>query len=806
MDQRAGPATEQKHTPIAPGLTVLGKDCGAGNTPNKPKGKEWAKKDHTWKSGNPVNFDTNRPKAILSGNSPTFYVGGKTQITALPEELEKLLREVEQVRIQCEPTLRRATMKATLRQWRTWELHKKRVDNVKQVAVRGENFQQVTEGKQAGTTAREQVGARTGAIVYHPDKSDRGINGCHQSRPETLRRSDLAGPRAVKKAPTQRIPQEIPNFNSSSEGERPVNENESASDEVRLQSEAYKRFKKPFGVVLVKYNDLSIAFKKAIKECSRCGFILRHMLLEIEVMKAEYNEYAHQFRSIANLRRFSGAMSGREGSHAASILRRRRVRHYRLTEPFMEQLGYARVTQVAFSIVETGRLLNGLNPIFAHRDVTFAQNMVAITKMGRELVTDIEEQALSKSSDIEKELGRVMGPYRTIWKRSMSLDWELIKILQYLARLGMKGYWWNGKKGNTSESAVQSHRNFRNLSSNFHMGVQSLHQTLDEAELEIGEELVERHVSNRALRHDPLSSTGDFQSTTSRSSHHSHPQTLNIHATATLNTAWAEDISTVRLSLHPSQSHTFDPAKQRSVSSDVENQNLVDAEAIAPITNCAGTAGLFQISEGLERQAALAASPSGNIYWQYTLYQGPDGENVKVHYCKNKEASDRIAQLFLDKPVIGFDIEWKAQASAAEGTKKNVSLIQLASEERIALFHIARFGKDSSMEDLVPPTLKKIMETPEITKVGVAVKADCTRLRKFMGIDSRGLLELSHLYKLVKFSSGDVKKINKSLVSLAQQVEEHLLLPMWKGEVRSSDWSEELNFQQIQCKSLRGLA
>jgi hypothetical protein len=52
---------------------------------------------------------------------------------------------------------------------------------------------------------------------------------------------------------------------------------------------------------------------------------------------------------------------------------------------------------------------------------------------------------------------------------------------------------------------------------------------------------------------------------------------------------------------------------------------------------------------------------------------------------QSKEASERIAKLFLDKPVIGFDIEWKPQASALEGTKKNVSLIQLASEERIAL-------------------------------------------------------------------------------------------------------------------------
>ena len=149
---------------------------------------------------------------------------------------------------------------------------------------------------------------------------------------------------------------------------------------------------------------------------------------------------------------------------------------------------------------------------------------------------------------------------------------------------------------------------------------------------------------------------------------------------------------------------------------------------------------------------------------------------------------------------MGFDIEWKPQALATEGVKKNVALIQLASEERIALFHIARYWEDEKSDDLLVPTLKKIMESTTITKVGVSIKADCTRLRKFMGIDSRGLFELSHLYKLVKFSLENVKMINKKLVSLSRQVEEHLQLPLWKGEVRSSDWSQELNYEQIYCE------
>jgi hypothetical protein len=154
----------------------------------------------------------------------------------------------------------------------------------------------------------------------------------------------------------------------------------------------------------------------------------------------------------------------------------------------------------------------------------------------------------------------------------------------------------------------------------------------------------------------------------------------------------------------------------------------------------------------------------------------------------------------MNEKVIGFDIEWKSeQISKSKGPKKNVSLIQVACEDRIALFHLALYPKGDTIDELVSPNLKKILEDPEITKVGVAIKSDCTRVRKHLGIDTRGIFELSHLNKLVKFSkSRDYSKINKSLVSLAKQVQEHLHLPMNKvTDVRSSDWSRPLDLTQL---------
>lgn len=211
----------------------------------------------------------------------------------------------------------------------------------------------------------------------------------------------------------------------------------------------------------------------------------------------------------------------------------------------------------------------------------------------------------------------------------------------------------------------------------------------------------------------------------------------------------------------------------------------------------------FQISPELLEVAKNAEPESRESYWSHTLYRRPAKpgakvaeERVIVHYCKSKETTERVAKYFTEDKVIGFDIEWSVPLRP--GPKNNVSLIQIANEERIALFHVALFPKNG-IENLVAPTLKKIMEDPNITKVGVAIRGDCTRLRKHLEIDSKGMFELSHLYKLVRYSqSGETSLINKRLVSLATQVEEHLNLPIYKGEeVRSSDWSQPLNMDQI---------
>ncbi|KAK4238706.1 ribonuclease H-like domain-containing protein [Achaetomium macrosporum] len=211
----------------------------------------------------------------------------------------------------------------------------------------------------------------------------------------------------------------------------------------------------------------------------------------------------------------------------------------------------------------------------------------------------------------------------------------------------------------------------------------------------------------------------------------------------------------------------------------------------------------FKIPEQAFQAARQAAEETPESFWSYQMYRGPgkDGAldaKVKVHYCTSLHTTERVLQqYFMDEKILGFDLEWMVNATKNSGARKNVSLVQLATPSRIGLFHIAAYPKKAV--DLVAPSLKKIMEDPEITKVGVCIKGDCTRLSEFLGIKTRGQFELSHLYKLVKYSrSGEYGLINKRTVSLATQVQDCLGLPIFKGnDVRAGNWFEPLHMEQV---------
>ncbi|KAL2760811.1 hypothetical protein ACRALDRAFT_1078622 [Sodiomyces alcalophilus JCM 7366] len=267
------------------------------------------------------------------------------------------------------------------------------------------------------------------------------------------------------------------------------------------------------------------------------------------------------------------------------------------------------------------------------------------------------------------------------------------------------------------------------------------------------------------------------------------------------------DVETASFTTAPEYNdETLPPSGQPQVDRDIQTLSDESTATNEPkdktIFDCPPVTSLeFSIPEEVFEKAKNAQEGSMESFWSYTLYQNHKSEvedrGVKVHYCKSRDTMERVCKYFVDEKVIGFDLEWQPEANRFSGPRRNVSLIQMASPSRIALFHVALFPKTDT--ELVSATFRQIMEDPDVSKVGVAIKGDGTRLRNYLGVAVRGLFELSHLYKLVKYSaSGDVHLIDKKGVSLARQVQECLGLPMFKGQdVRSSNWAQPLNMAQI---------
>lgn len=140
-------------------------------------------------------------------------------------------------------------------------------------------------------------------------------------------------------------------------------------------------------------------------------------------------------------------------------------------------------------------------------------------------------------------------------------------------------------------------------------------------------------------------------------------------------------------------------------------------------------------------------------------------------------------------------MEWPCFPGQNPPLQRRIGLIQIASEDKIALIHIGLHAGKTT-DEIIAPSLRNLIESPKIAKTGVGILgADFARLRRFFGLKPQGAFELSHLDRLVRFAYVP-HLLNTKMVSLANLVEFHLGLPLAKGSVRTSNWSRPLNDEQ----------
>ncbi|KAK3715665.1 hypothetical protein LTR37_006890 [Vermiconidia calcicola] len=248
---------------------------------------------------------------------------------------------------------------------------------------------------------------------------------------------------------------------------------------------------------------------------------------------------------------------------------------------------------------------------------------------------------------------------------------------------------------------------------------------------------------------------------------------------------------------HPSESESEQSKSELSTTnSESASECVPEVDSVSATTEENEMA--YQIPPEDYRKAALASKNTQAAFWSYKLYKNAEGKTPSIHYCTTLEQTEAQAKQFLNQPVIGFDIEWEIGAQPGKASiKNNVSLIQIATEDKIGLFQLALFKGDKP-EELMAPSLRAILKSPEVTKAGVNISGDARRLSECLDVKMSGLFELSHLYNVVMYSECTPHKVNRKLCKMADQVQNILLLPLKKDDVRTSAWSKRLRLDQTE--------
>lgn len=133
-------------------------------------------------------------------------------------------------------------------------------------------------------------------------------------------------------------------------------------------------------------------------------------------------------------------------------------------------------------------------------------------------------------------------------------------------------------------------------------------------------------------------------------------------------------------------------------------------------------------------------------------------------------ADARQAAAFLAKqPMLGFDTE--TRPSFHKGDNHNVALIQLSTDTECFLFRINLMG---FTEPLV-----RLMENPDVLKIGLSTKDDFHGLSKLSECSPRGVVELQNLVR--KYDIGDMSLQKIYAILFGQHISKGQRLTNWEA-------------------------
>ena len=139
----------------------------------------------------------------------------------------------------------------------------------------------------------------------------------------------------------------------------------------------------------------------------------------------------------------------------------------------------------------------------------------------------------------------------------------------------------------------------------------------------------------------------------------------------------------------------------------------------------------------------------------------------------NEREADKAVDYLLNAELLGFDTETKP--SFRKGHQNTVALLQVSTNDTCFLFRLHRTG--------LCPSIKKLLETTEVRKIGLSWHDDILSLKKCGEFKPKGFIDLQDHMKELGIEDTGLAKLYANI--FGQRISKREQLSNWEADVLS---------------------
>lgn len=139
----------------------------------------------------------------------------------------------------------------------------------------------------------------------------------------------------------------------------------------------------------------------------------------------------------------------------------------------------------------------------------------------------------------------------------------------------------------------------------------------------------------------------------------------------------------------------------------------------------------------------------------------------------NEREADKAVDYLLNAELLGFDTETKP--SFRKGHQNTVALLQVSTNDTCFLFRLHRTG--------LCPSIKKLLETTEVRKIGLSWHDDILSLKKCGEFQAKGFIDLQDHMKELGIEDTGLAKLYANIFGL--RISKREQLSNWEADVLS---------------------